>query len=235
MLYQENKKTEQADLHKKRPLFFSISLVITMLLVILAFEWRSYEKPDEKKVARNTTTFEEIIEVPQTEIPPPPPAPKMHIPRIVEVPDEAELKEDIKIEFDMDVTNVTVTEQFTIAEAPKVEEEVEEEADKIFLVVEQSAAPKDGMEAFYKYVSSNIRYPAQARRMNIQGKVFVEFVVDKDGTLTQLTVVKGIGAGCDEEAIRIIQNSPPWSPGKQRGRPVRQRMVLPIFFKLAGA
>ncbi len=69
--------------------------------------------------------------------------------------------------------------------------------------------------------------------MGIEGKVFVEFVVDKDGSLTQFIVVKGIGAGCDEEAVRIIQNSPPWSPGKQRGKPVKQRMVLPIFFTLA--
>jgi protein TonB len=68
--------------------------------------------------------------------------------------------------------------------------------------------------------------------MRVEGKVFVEFVVEKDGTLTQFTVVKGIGAGCDEEAIRIMQEAPAWEPGKQRGRPVKQRMVLPIFFKL---
>jgi protein TonB len=78
-----------------------------------------------------------------------------------------------------------------------------------------------------------MKYPAQARRMGIEGKVFVEFVVDKDGTLTEVKTVKGIGAGCDEEAVRVIQSAPKWKPGKQRGRPVKVRMILPIIFKLS--
>jgi protein TonB len=88
------------------------------------------------------------------------------------------------------------------------------------------------MEDFYKYVSKNIEYPKQARRMGIEGKVFVQFVVDKDGSLSDVKVIKGIGAGCDEEAIRVLKESPKWTPGKQRGRPVRVRMSLPIFFKI---
>jgi protein TonB len=72
-----------------------------------------------------------------------------------------------------------------------------------------------------------------ARRMRVEGKVFVEFVIGKDGQITDVIVIKGIGAGCDEEAVRIIQSSPPWNPGRQRGKPVKQRMVLPIIFKLA--
>jgi protein TonB len=88
------------------------------------------------------------------------------------------------------------------------------------------------MQAFYEYVGKKLKYPAQARRMNIEGKVFVEFVVNRDGSLVDVKVMKGIGAGCDEEAVRVIQSAPAWKPGKQRGKPVRQRMVLPITFKL---
>jgi len=99
--------------------------------------------------------------------------------------------------------------------------------------VEVSAAPKNGLTEFYKSIGKQIIYPAQARRMRVEGKVFVEFVVGRDGKLENVTVIKGIGAGCDEEAVRIIQNSPPWNPGKQRGKPVKQKMVLPIIFKLA--
>jgi periplasmic protein TonB len=110
-----------------------------------------------------------------------------------------------------------------------VEEEVAEE---IFTIVEDQPQPKGGMAAFYEYVGKNLKYPAQARRMGIEGKVFVEFVVDKDGTITDVKAIKGIGAGCDEEAIRVIQLAPKWSPGKQRGRPVKVRMILPITFKL---
>ena len=229
MLYWEPKKTKRADLDKARPLIFSFSLLLTMLLVIYAFELKTYDTAEIKKELQKNVTQDEIIEIPPTDIPPPPP-PSVQMPRIVEVPDAEEIKEEIKVEFDMEVTNETVTQEFTIVEQPvKVEEE---EPDKIFLVVEQSAEPRGGMAGFYKFISENIRYPGQARRMNVEGKVFVEFVVDKDGTLNQFTVVKGIGAGCDEEAIRVVSLSPPWSPGKQRGKPVRQRMVLPIYFKL---
>ena len=83
-----------------------------------------------------------------------------------------------------------------------------------------------------KYVGDKLKYPAQARRMGIEGKVFVEFVVGKDGAIQDVRAVKGIGAGCDEEAVRIIQGSPAWTPGKQRGKPVKQKMILPIIFKL---
>jgi protein TonB len=88
------------------------------------------------------------------------------------------------------------------------------------------------MDSFLKYVSKNLKYPAQARRMGVEGKVFVQFVVEKDGSITDIKVVKGIGAGCDEEAVRVLENAPKWKPGKQRGRPVKQRIVLPIVFKL---
>jgi protein TonB len=88
------------------------------------------------------------------------------------------------------------------------------------------------MAAFYKYVGDKIKYPPQARRMGIEGRVFVEFVIGKDGTLSEVRAIKGIGAGCDEEAVRIVQSSPAWNPGKQRGKPVKQRYTLPIIFKL---
>ena len=229
MLYWEPKKTNRADLDKARPLIFSFSLLLTMVLVIYVFELKTYDTVEVKKELQQNVTQDEIIEIPPTDIPPPPP-PSVQMPRIVEVPDAEEIKEEIQVEFDMEVTNETVTQEFTIVEQPvKIEQE---EPDKIFLVVEQSAEPRGGMSAFYKFISENIRYPGQARRMNVEGKVFVEFVVDRDGTLNQFTVVKGIGAGCDEEAIRVVSLSPPWSPGKQRGKPVRQRMVLPIYFKL---
>ena len=89
-----------------------------------------------------------------------------------------------------------------------------------------------GMPAFYEYVSKNLKYPNQARRMGIEGRVFVQFVVGKNGSITDVTAIKGIGAGCDEEAVRVIKSSPNWSPGKQRGKPVKVRMILPITFKL---
>jgi protein TonB len=224
----EIKKTENADLDKKEFFFFSISLFITLVIVLVAFEYKQYDKPVVELIARNTNTFEEMLDVPATDIPPTPEV-VVQQPRLVEVPDEQQIEEDVKFVFDVEVTEDTKLQEVEITEAPKIEEETEE----IFTIVENTAEPKNGLAAFYQYVGTQIRYPAQARRMRVEGKVYVEFVVGKDGKIMEVKAVKGIGAGCDEEAVRIIQGSPPWNPGKQRGKPVKQRMVLPIIFKLA--
>lgn len=227
--YWESKKNPNVDLNRLRPLLFSISLTLTMLIVIGAFEWRSVDTIDRTIQVRSTEEFEELMEVPPTVIPPPP-APSVQVASIVEVPDTEEIEEEVKVVIDIDITDQTISQQFTIPEPTKMEEE---EIEKIFLVVEQPAAPRDGLAAFYKDVGNRINYPAPARRMGIEGKVFVEFIVERDGSLTQFQVVKRIGAGCDEEAVRVIREAPSWIPGKQRGKPVRQRMVLPIHFILA--
>lgn len=102
----------------------------------------------------------------------------------------------------------------------------------MFSVVEESARPANGMNGFYEYVMKKLEYPKDARKLGIEGKIFVQFVIEKDGRLSNVEVIKGIGYGCDEEAIRVVQNSPYWIPAQQKGRPVRQRYVIPIFFKL---
>lgn len=225
----EIKKTEQADLDKKEVFFFSISLFITLTIVLWAFEWKQYERPIVELVSRSTNTFEETMDVPATEIPPTPEI-IVQQPQLVEVPNEQEIEQEIKFVFDVEVTEDTKIQAVEVIEVSKVELE---ETEHIFTIVEVSAMPKDGLAAFYKFVSEQIKYPAQARRMRVEGKVYVEFIVGKDGKISEVVAVKGIGAGCDEEAVRIIQSSPSWNPGKQRGKPVRQRMVLPIIFKLA--
>jgi len=222
----EEKKTEKADLTKKTSFFFSIGLLITMSIVVMAFEWKDRDKQDIDLMGKSTNTFEEMLEIPPTEQPPPPP-PEVQQPQIIEVPDEEEIEEEIQVKFDVEVTEETKVQQIVIqAEEPK------EEVEEIFTIVEDPASPVGGMTAFYKYVGDKIKYPPQARRMGVEGRVFVEFIIDKDGSLSEVRAVKGIGAGCDEEAVRILQSAPKWKPGKQRGKPVRQRMVLPITFKL---
>lgn len=222
----EAKKTDKADLTKKTWLFFNIGLTTSLLLAVMAFEYRKYDDTGVKDLNKNMNQTEEILEVPPTDQPPPPP-PKIQQPQIVEVPDEEEIEEEIKVEFD-----VEVTEDTKVAEITMVVEEPKEDVDEIFNIVEETATPKGGMQAFYDYVGKKLKYPAQARRMGTEGKVFVQFVINRDGTISDVVAIKGIGAGCDEEAVRIIQSSPAWAPGKQRGKPVKQRMVLPITFKL---
>jgi TonB family protein len=105
----------------------------------------------------------------------------------------------------------------------------------IFLIVEETATPVGGIASFYEFIKKNIQYPAEARRQGIEGKVFVEFIVNTDGSITDVRTVRGIQSECDEEAVRVVSLSPNWNPGKQRGQAIRQRMVLPISFNLSGS
>ncbi len=221
----EAKKTESADLTKKTGLYFNIGLVVTLSLVNYGFYHKSFDDSEIASLGAVTDDFEDLLDIPPTEQPPPPP-PKIQQPEIIEVPDEEEIEEDIEIDLDVEITEEEVIEEIDFDEP---EEEV---ADEIFTIVEQSAVPDGGMGAFYKYVQKKMKYPSQARRMGIEGRVFVEFVVAKDGTLTSVKAIKGIGAGCDEEAVRVIKSHPRWNPGKQRGKAVRQKIVLPITFQL---
>ncbi len=222
----EAKKNPDVDLSKKTGLFLNIGFVVSLLLVIVAFEWRSYDNTDLLDMGQINDDFDEMTEVPITQQPPPPP-PKIKQPEIIEVPDEEEIEEEIEVDLDVEITEETEIEEIIFDEP-----EEEEETDEIFQIVENPATFKGGVQAFYAYVQKNLKYPSQAQRMGMEGRVFVEFVVGKDGKITDVKVLRGIGAGCDEEAVRVLKNSPAWNPGKQRGRPVRQRMVLPITFKL---
>lgn len=223
----EIKKAPEADLTKKTGLFLNIGLVVSLLLVIFAFEFKSYDEGDLMDLGQINDDFEEMTEIPPTEQPPPPP-PKIQQPEIIEVPDEEEIEEEIEVDLDVEITEETVIEEVVFEEP--VEEEV---TDEIFTIVEQQPGFKGGISAFYEYVGKKMKYPSQARRMGIEGKVFVQFVVGKDGSISDVKIMRGIGAGCDEEAMRVIKNSPAWTPGKQRGKPVKVRMVLPITFKLS--
>jgi protein TonB len=222
----EAKKNPEVDLSKKTGLFLNIGFVISILLVLVAFEWRSYDRGDLLDLGQVNDDFDEMTEVPVTQQPPPPP-PKIKQPEIIEVPDEEEIEEEIEVDLDVEMTDDTDIEEIIFDEP-----EEEEDTDQIFQIVENPASFKGGIGAFYKYVQKNMKYPSQAQRMGLEGKVFVQFVVGKDGRISDVQILRGIGAGCDEEAIKVLKNSPAWSPGKQRGRPVRQRMVLPITFKL---
>ncbi|HHL52850.1 MAG TPA: energy transducer TonB [Flammeovirgaceae bacterium] len=225
----EARKNPKYDLRQYQTLFFNIGLVLSLLMVIAAFEWRFYDKEDLMNMGPTNVEFVETMDVPLTEQPPPPPPKALKNVEIIAVEDVEDIEEDIDIDLDIDMTEDMAIEEVQPVE---IEEPEEEETEEVFLIVEEPPAPVGGMEAFYNYVNENIQYPRQARTMRIEGRVFVQFVVDKDGSITNVEVLKGIGGGCDEEAVRVVKNAPKWNPGKQRGRPVRVKMVLPITFKL---
>jgi protein TonB len=213
-------------------LFFCLGLCISLLFTITAFEWRFFDDGDIVDLGRVSSTFENIIDVPPTEQPPTP-QPKIVQPKIIEVPDEEEIIEEIEIDLDIEMVEEQIIDQPVFIEMDL--EIQEEKAEEIFTIVEQQPEPIGGFSAFYTYVGENLKYPRLAQRGNIQGRVYIEFVVEKDGSLTDIKTMKGIGGGCDEEACRIIANAPKWRPGKQRGMPVRVKMVIPILFRLEEA
>ncbi len=113
-----------------------------------------------------------------------------------------------------------------------VKQVTEEDPNKIFTSVEQNPEFPGGDAAFGKYLGNKIRYPAIAKENNVQGKVFLNFTVERDGSLTDIKVVRGIGSGCDDEAVRVLKSSPRWKPGIQNGRAVRVSYTIPISFTL---
>ena len=109
---------------------------------------------------------------------------------------------------------------------------VNEDESQIFVFVEEYPEFPNGEENLYKYLGSNIKYPHDALENGIQGTVVVKFVVEKDGSISNVKAVRKIGGGCDEEAVRVVKRMPRWKPGKQSGKPVRTEFTLPIQFKL---
>ena len=225
----EIKETKDKKMHASKLLVSSISLCLSFLIVIGMFEWKSIENGSNVSLEMTAQNFEDLIDVPQTKQIQKPPV-QVQAPTIIEVNNE-EIIEDIEIDLDIEMTEDTRIEAVVFVEDTQ-EGIPEEKVDEIFTIVEEQPSPEGGIKSFYEFVSKNLYYPAQARRMGMEGRVFVEFVVEKDGSLTDIKAVKGIGAGCNEEAVRVISKAPNWNPGKQRGREVRVRMIMPIMFKL---
>ena len=223
------KKAKDNKANSSKLLISSISLCLSLIFVIGMFEWKAKENGSDVNLELNTQKFEDLIDIPQTQQIQKPPV-QVLAPTIIEV-DNEEIIEEIEIDLDIEMTEDTRIEEVIYID--QGESNVPDEiVDEIFTIVEEQPSPVGGMRSFYTYVSKNLEYPSQARRMGLEGRVFVEFVVEKDGSLTDIKVAKGIGGGCDEEAIRVIEEAPDWNPGKQRGREVRVRMIMPIVFKL---
>ena len=227
------KKYESADIQKYGIVLGNIGLVVSLLLIIWAFEFKIY---DEEPIVIETADIytDEVVNIPVTTVPPPPKV-QIRAPEIIEVeeePEEDEVELVIEEEPEEEPVYGPPVEGPVGPPGPPPAPEPEVE-DKIFMVVEDQPEPPGGMGAFMGYLAKNIKYPAQAKRLDIQGRVFVQFVVSKTGELTDIKVVKGIGGGCDEEAVRVLQAAPKWKPGKQRGRPVKVNMTIPVRFKLS--
>ncbi len=223
----EIKKSPKADLENKRIIFTQIGMVITLAIVFLAFEYKSYDARTIDLMQRTAEDItEEIIPITEQKPPPPPPPPPKQVTILQVVEDDVEVEESIDI--DVEVDQQTEIEVYI----PPVREEEEVSEQEIFTVVESMPEFPGGPQAMMEYIARNIKYPPMARESGIQGRVFVNFVVEPDGSVTNVNVLRGIGGGCDEEAIRVVESMPKWTPGRQRGKAVRVSFNLPVRFTL---
>ena len=224
----EEKKSPKANLENKKLMFMQIGMIISLLIAWLAFEHKSYDKReiDPSLLNREVPIDEEMVEITKQDEQKPQP---MEVPKqttqLEIVQDDVEVED---IEINAEVEQNEVLEEYVAPEV--VEEEVVEQ--EIFKIVEEMPAFPGGEAKLMEYVAKNVKYPQIARETGVQGRVYVNFVVEPDGSVSNVSVLRGIGGGCDEEAIRVVKSMPKWKPGKQRGKAVRVSYMLPVNFKL---
>jgi len=215
----EPKKNPEVNLERKRGLFLQIGLVIALLVVLGAFEYKSYEKVAYNLGALSLDDLEEeIIPITKQEVKPPPPPPPP--PEVIEIIDD---EVEIENEIEMEDTESDEDEEIEI---------IEEDDDEFFMVVENMPIFPGGDLGLMKYIQKHVKYPAIAKEYNITGKVYVSFIVDKSGKVTNVKIVRGVDKNLDAEAMRVVKSLPKYKPGKQRGKAVRVMFTIPINFTL---
>ena len=223
-----HKKFAQSDIEKKRGLFFQIGLAASLAIVLMAFEWKFYDRPDYDLGVRKVADMpEEIIPLTkrkEKKLRPPPVTPV----EIIIVQDNVEIEKELEIE-ETEITQDTRVEEF---EAIEEQEEVVDEPEIFTIVEDMPEFPGGGEAALLKYLGSNINYPPLATQNNIQGTVYITFEIDKTGKVKNARILRGIGGGCDKEAMRVVLEMPRWKPGRQRNKPVSVQYNLPIRFTL---
>ena len=225
----EVKKTDKANLEKNRGMFLQLGYVIVLGLVLLAFEWGT--RPSELNTLGELADMdleEEIIPITrqQNEPPPPPPPPQTtEVINIVE--DDVEIEDELLLD-DTEADQDTEIEIFEFAE----EEEEVNEMEVFFVVEDMPTFQGQSSDAFRIYIQKNLKYPMIAQENGVSGRVFVQFDVNASGSIENVIVVRGVDPSLDKEAVRVVKSSPKWTPGKQRGRPVRVRFTFPIVFQL---
>lgn len=229
----EVKKSAKVNLEQHKTVWLLIGFIMVFAVLFVAFEWTTFEDKEARIIA---TAPPPAIEEPEVlkeiqiqvkhQLPPPPAAQK-----------PAEVIEIIKDEIDQQESEIISTEEVVfVAEVSNegmivIDDEPEEE--QIFQVVEQPAEFPGGMQAMYKWLSDNIQYPRISRDNNSQGRTILRFVVNSDGSIQGIEVIKSSGdMYLDKEAVRVVGEMPRWSPGKQAGKAVRCWFTLPVMFRL---
>lgn len=220
------KKNIKYDLERFKNLFLEIGLVISLCAVLMGFEWKKYNDNDQSIITTQYIDIPEDLVQITCDIPETKEQSQTTVLEIVK--DNVDVQDDLNISIEDD-QNTKIDDfvdiKYNITDAQIIEPEV-------FYVVEEEPAFPGGYEKLSEYLSNEITYPQVASESGIQGIVYVDFIIEPNGDITNVKTKRGIGGECDEEAIRVVKNMPNWSPGKQRGIPVRVQINLPIKFIL---
>lgn len=226
----ETKKTPKANLESKRPTWLLVGYVTVLAFMFVAFEWTRDVRVDTSgRITENV--FEQDMEIPltrQPEVTPPPPPQVTSINDVLTIIDDDDTAEETNFASSEETGEDVVIKHIPVT----VDEEVVVE-DDIFVIVEENPQfPDGGTAGLLQYLGKNIKYPTIPQENGTQGRVTVQFVVNKDGSIVDVKVIRGVDPYLDKEAVRVISTMPKWIPGKQRGVPVRCKFTVPVTFKL---
>lgn len=223
------KKSSKASLEDKKSIYMLMGFVVVLSLLYIALEWTKQEVTIYDVVAGETVTEEEIEIIQTAQVQPPPPPPD--IPEVIEILNVVE--DDVEVaEIEIDTEDDKDKQVVIQAPVQSTGIGVEDDAEVVFQVVESMPSFPGGDAALFKYLGDNIKYPVIAQESGIQGRVICQFVVNRDGSIVDIEVVRSVDKSLDNEAIRVIERMPRWTPGKQRGKTVRVKYTLPVNFKL---
>ncbi|WP_459188802.1 energy transducer TonB [Parabacteroides sp. APC149_11_2_Y6] len=227
----EIKKSPKADLEKGKLTSLLMGVIVGLAILFVGFEWsnRDIKVVTDDGVA--DIIAEEEVEITRQENtpPPPPPPPAPAAAEVLNVVDDNVQLDDVDILSSEDDQAAAQAQTYT---PPAVVEEEEESSQQIFTVVETMPEFPGGQGALLQYLAKSIKYPVIAQENGIQGRVTCTFVVNKDGSIVDAEVIRGVDPSLDKEALRVINTMPKWSPGKQRGKPVRVKYTVPVTFRL---
>ncbi len=230
----ELKKSPKADLQNKKSIFLLIGLVITLAVMIGLFNW-SQSEVEIEIIEENTEVVEqEVVEITRQEEPPKTEAPKVAAPVVSDILEVMDNK--ITVQSDLSAFNTEFSEETAVVEIQPLatrEEETLLAEDQPVIKVEKMPQFEGGdVNAFREWVLKNIVYPPEAEQNNITGRVVVRFIVERDGSPSQIEVLTSPDKSLSDEAIRVISKSPKWTPGEQRGKKVRVIIIVPIDFRI---
>ena len=228
----EIKKSPKADLEKGKTLGILMGMVVGLAVLFVGFEWgtKDIQVVTASDGVQDIIAEEEIeITRPENTPPPPPPPPAPVVTEVLNV-----VEDDVELEQQDIVTSEDNQKEAQVQTyvAPAVVEEEEESAQQIFTVVEEMPKFPGGDSELLKFIAKSIKDPVIAQENGIQGRVICSFVVNRDGSVVDAEVLRGVDPSLDKEALRVIATMPKWTPGKQRGKPVRVKYTVPITFRL---